>query len=263
MAFVPAKVATRLAASLKRFQPILEDLRKRDVNESDTVTLVTDILGDVFGYDKYGQITSEVAIRGTYCDLAIKLEGHVAMLIEVKAIGMELKESHTKQAVDYAANQGCEWVTLTNGVTWQVYQVAFAKPIEANLIIQLSLPELNHRKAEDIEQLALLCRESWPKSSLEDAAIQRMALSRFTIAAVILGEPVLQAVRREIRRISSDVKVELDDISKVLTQEVIKREVIDGDKAEAARKLVAKAARRALRTTDKAVAPTASQPDAS
>jgi hypothetical protein len=34
---VPAKVASRIAAGLKKFQPILEAAKSRDVNESDTV----------------------------------------------------------------------------------------------------------------------------------------------------------------------------------------------------------------------------------
>jgi len=47
------------------------------------VILATDILADVFGYDKYTEITSEYAIRSTYCDLAIKIEGSVAVIFAV------------------------------------------------------------------------------------------------------------------------------------------------------------------------------------
>jgi len=39
-------------------------------------------------------------IRGAFCDLAVKLDGALAFLIEVKAVGLELKEQHVKQAVD-------------------------------------------------------------------------------------------------------------------------------------------------------------------
>jgi hypothetical protein len=248
---VPAKVTARVSAGLKKFQPILEDAKKRDVNESDTVTIVTDMLSDLFGYDKYSDITSELAIRGTHCDLAVKLDGKLTVLIEVKAIGIELKDNHIKQAVDYACNQGCEWVALTNGQHWQVYQVSFGKPIDADIVLDLNLLTLNPRKDEEVEPLALLSREAWQKSSLEEFAIQKQALSRFTIAAVLLAEPVLQMIRREVRRISTDVKVDLDAIEKVLTQEVIKREVIDGDKAAAAKKLVSKAAKRTLRVAEK------------
>ena len=41
---IPQKVARRLSSALKQFQPILESAKSRDVNESDTVVIVTDIL---------------------------------------------------------------------------------------------------------------------------------------------------------------------------------------------------------------------------
>ena len=121
---IPQKVARRLSFGLKQFQPILESARSRDLNESDTVSIVTDILSEIFGYDKYNEVTSEYAIKGTYCDLAIKLNGKLHYLIEVKAIGSDLKENHVKQAVDYAANEGVDWVLLTNGINWRVSRVS-------------------------------------------------------------------------------------------------------------------------------------------
>lgn len=106
MPALPKRVADRLAAGVKKFQPVLALAKSKDVNESDTVVLLYDLLGDVFGYEKYFEITSEFAIRGTYCDLAIKLDGKIVVLLEAKAIGSELKDAHVKQAIDYAANQG-------------------------------------------------------------------------------------------------------------------------------------------------------------
>jgi hypothetical protein len=105
VASIPKKVAERLVSGIKRFQPILAAAKTRDVGEADTVTIVKDMLADVFGYDKYAEITSEFAIRGTYCDLATKIDGTLQTLIEVKAIDFDLKDQHVKQAVDYAANQ--------------------------------------------------------------------------------------------------------------------------------------------------------------
>lgn len=59
---VPKKVAERISASLKKFKPVLESAKARDVNESDTSMIVTDMLSDVFGFDKYNEITREYAI---------------------------------------------------------------------------------------------------------------------------------------------------------------------------------------------------------
>jgi len=110
MVSIPTKAADRIRDGLKRFQPIMAAAKARDVNESDTVVIVTDLLQYVFGYDKYSEITSEHMIRGTFCDLAVKIDGSLAFLLEVKAIGSDfLKDQHVKQAIDYAANQGVEW----------------------------------------------------------------------------------------------------------------------------------------------------------
>jgi len=256
MSVVPARVGARIAAGLKKFQPVLEDARKRDVNESDTVTIVTDLLSEVFGFDKYSEVTSEHVIRSTFCDLAIRIDGKLAVLIEVKAIGLDLKDNHIKQAVDYAANQGCEWVALTNGVLWNVYQVAFTKPIQSELVLQLDLCLLSLRRSQDLELLALLSREAWKRSRMDDYAVQRQALSRFTIAAVILSEPCVHLIRRQLRRITKDVRVDAAEIEKVLLQEVLKREATEGDKAAAATRLAARATKRLKKVQEEAAKPT-------
>ena len=255
MAHLTSKVASRIASGLKRFQPILDGARARDINESDTVVIVTDLLQYVFGYDKYSEITSEYSIRSTYCDLAVKVEGRLALLIEVKAIGLDLKDSHVKQAVDYAANQGCEWVVLTNGVLWKAYKIAFAKPIAHDLVLDLNFCALNPKKDDDLELLWLLSKEGLQKSGLADYHAQREALSRFTLAALLQSESVLGLLRRELRRVSPDARITTEEIQAVLAADVLKREVMEGEKAEAARKIVARAAARALRTKASQAAP--------
>ncbi len=97
------------------------------------------MLAEVFGYDKYSEITSEYAIKSTYCDLATKIDGAIQSIIEVKAIGLDLKDQHVKQAIDYADNQRVDWVALTNGVVWRVYKVLFAKPINFEMVISTIL----------------------------------------------------------------------------------------------------------------------------
>lgn len=248
MAKIPAKIADRIASGIKRFQPIMMAAKARDVGESDTVTIVVDMLAEIFGYDKYSEITSEHAIRGTFCDLATKIDGALSMLLEVKAIGLELKENHVKQAVDYAANQGVDWVVLTNAVSWRVYKVTFAKPIDQELVIDVDFCALSPKNPKDIESLFLFCKEGWIKSVLGEYHTQKQALSRFFLGSMILSEPVLQLLRRELRRLSPDVRVEVDEIRAVLTAEVLKRDVTEGEQADNARKKIARSSTKPLRT---------------
>lgn len=247
MASFPKKVGERLVAGLKRFQPIIASAKARDVNESDTVIIVTDMLAEVFGYDKYSEITSEHSIRGTYCDLAIKLDGVLRLLIEVKAVGLELKEQFIKQAIDYAANQGTDWVALTNGDIWRVYKVTFDKPIASELVMEFNLSQLNPKEESDLEGLFRVSKEGWQKSALGDFHEQRQALSRFFLGAVVLTDAVLDVVRRELRRMSPDVKIENEQIREVFLTDVLKRDVVEGEKAEQAKKKLAKAVGRVLR----------------
>ena len=251
MANVSSKVQDRLVAGIKRFQPILASAKSRDVNESDTVIIVTDMLSEIFGFQKYSEITSEYAIRGTFVDLAIKLDGSLQLLIEVKAIGLQLKDSYIKQAEDYGSNQGTEWVVLTNGAFWQVYKISFGKPISQELVLEIDFLNLNPKKLDDIESLFLLTREGIAKSMLGEYHAQRLALSRYFIGATVLSDPVLDVIRRELRRISPDVKIDNEQIQEVLIQEVFKREVVEGEKAEEAMRKIARAANRSLRKTVK------------
>lgn len=248
MASIPAKAVERLKEGLKRFQPILSAAKARDVNESDTVLIITDVLQYIFGYDKYSEITSEHMIRGTYCDLAVKIQGALAFLLEVKAIGCELKDQHVRQAIDYAANQGVEWVGLTNGITWRVYKVTFAKPIDFEVVVEFDLLSLNPRSADTIETLALLAKEGWQKAHIGEYLSYKQALSKYTLSAILLSKPVLAAVRRQLRLTTPGVKVELDEVREALETDVIKREVLEGDKAASARRQVNRAVNRGQRS---------------
>lgn len=249
MASIPKKVVERLVTGIKRYQPILAGAKARDVGETDTVTIVKDMLADVFGYDKYSELTSEFAIRGTYCDLAIKLDAQLATLVEVKAIGIELKESHVKQAVDYAANQGVEWVLLTNGIRWCVYHVVFTRPIQQELVVDIDFMLLNPKSDSDLELLYLWCKEGFQRSALGDFHTQKQALSRFFLGAMVLSDTVLEVVRRELRRVSPDVRIDIEQIRTVLVNEVVKREVMEGEKADEARKKISRSASKSLRAT--------------
>lgn len=243
MANIPKKVEERIKQSLKRFAPVLSAQRDRDVSEADTVTLVKDLLSDLFGFDKYAEVTSEYAIRGTYCDLAIRLEGKLRLLLEVKAIGHSLSEKHIKQAVDYAANQGLDWVVLTNSVDWRLFRVEFKKPIDAKQVAQFDLLTTDPKADVDLEKIYLLTREGFLKGAVKEFAERQNATSRFLIASILVNDQdVLGVIRRELRKVT-DMLVEPEVIAQVLRLEVIKREALEGQEALDAEKLVLRSER--------------------
>ena len=231
---LPVKVRDRITSGLKQFVPIIHQQKTRDVAEADTVTLVKDLLSTVMGYDKYAELTSEHAIRGTYCDLAVKLNDKLVQLIEVKSAGTPLDDRHVKQAIDYASNQGVEWVILTNASVWRLYQVIFAKPIDKRLLLEVDLTAIEPKKQDQLDDVFLLTREGFIKGAHIELRDRQDATSRYVLSALLTqNESVIGAIRRELRRIV-DVLVNDEHILKVLREEVIKRETLEGPSAEAA-----------------------------
>ena len=240
MAPIPIKVEPRLIAGIKKFQPILNHAKSKDINESDTVLIITDMLDEIFGFNKYTEITSEFAIKKTWCDLAIKIEDKMKFIIEVKAIGLPLKEDHVKQAVDYGSNQGVDWVILTNGVRWKVFKIIFSKPISHDLVYEFDFLALNPKKQTDLSLLYYVSKESLGKSLLEDYHTHTQSLNKFFIGQLILTESILDAIRKNIKKMSPGVKIELEDLKEVISADVLKREILEGDKAEESKKKIAK-----------------------
>ncbi|MFH1022390.1 MAG: type I restriction enzyme HsdR N-terminal domain-containing protein [Planctomycetota bacterium] len=246
------RVSDRLVRGITRFQQVLLVAKDRDINEADTVSIIKDMLADIFGYDKYLNVTSEFAIRGTFCDLAVKVENKVEFMIEVKAIGLELKEGHLRQAIEYGANNGVPWVILTNGMAWQVYKIRFEQPINYNPVCEFNFAELDAKNEEHQEKLFIICKEGLANDAREEFHKKIMTVNRFMLGAIILSDDVVGVIRRELRKLSGGVLVTHEEIAMVLESEVLKRDVLEGDEATKAqarvRKLYGKTSRRPRET---------------
>jgi hypothetical protein len=252
---IPKKVADRLTAGLKRYQPIVAKLRERDISEADTVTVIKDMLTDIFGYDKYAELTSEQQIRGTFCDLAIRVDGKIYYLAEVKSAGTSLNENHLRQAVNYGAHQGIEWIILTNAITWKLYRIKFGQPVDWEEVYCFDLPTISLRSQESLEKLFMLCRESISSDALSEYHRQMQILNRFMIAELLQSDNVVGALRRELRRLFDSVKVTDEELRSMLVSDVVKRDALDGDSPKEAKAMVKKAIAALVKKQAKAVAP--------
>jgi len=250
---ISEKVALRISNGLKKLKPIVDAKKKQDVNESDTVLLIIDILNEVLGFDKYTDISTEHEVHGTYCDLALKIGGKLSLLVEVKAIGIDLKENHVRQAVDYAAKQGLKWVLLSNAETWKIYRVILAESLQYKLAGEIHFLELNHKRREDLEKIYILTKEAISKCSLDQYYSQRQATGKYVLGNLICADSVVNFMKKELRQIFPDIKVNPEEIRSVLLNEVIKREILEGEDYEDAKKKIAKAYRKKEKNDNKQV----------
>lgn len=229
---IPKKVIERISQNIKAYQTVALSHKSRDVSEADTVTLVKDILSACFGYDKYMELTSEQQIRGTYCDLAVKIDGKIKYLIEVKAAGVSLNDSHLRQAIGYGANQGIEWVVLTNAVEWRLHRIKFGQPIDQEEVSSFNFTEVSPKKEEDLNKMFLLCREGITSDAMDAYHYQSQILNRYSIAQILLSDSVISTIRREIKKLYPEMKIDPENIADILNNEVLKREVIEGEKVK-------------------------------
>ena len=203
-----------IARPLKKFVPHLIRARDENLNEADTVDRIEEVLKGVLGYTTE-EITKESQIKGKFVDIAIKLNGVVRLLIEVKRAGVKLRDRHIEQAEGYAAKGNVRWVLLTNGVMWNLYHLTFEEGIESEhaFIVDLSSNSIE----EAAEDLGILHRKSIMKGEHEKFWQRRLALSPESIAKVLFAENVLRFIRKEIRK-REEILIDIEDIAKELFQ---------------------------------------------
>lgn len=244
MAEISVEVRDRLAAGIRKFQPVLERAREAGRNESDTVTIITDMLSEVFGYDKYENITSELAIKRQFCDLALMIDGQICLLIECKAVGIPLREDHIIQATNYAANAGIEWVALTNGIHWMLYRVVFGRPVEHIMAYDFNFCKMSPDSADDYALLFGLCREAFTPDGnelLEKMFTQRGTINRYIVAQVLLNDWMIDTIRRSVLRHFPSVQLSNNELRRMMHDEIFRQELVDSTAASEAAQIVAAA----------------------
>src|ERR687895_2907050 len=98
----------RMKTAIKKFSKPLTDLVARDANEGDTRLLVTDMLCEGFGFDKYSELTTEYRVKGEFADYGIRIDKDLIAFLEVKRVATKLAAKHLRQVETYAVNEGVE-----------------------------------------------------------------------------------------------------------------------------------------------------------
>ncbi len=193
--------------------------------------------------------------------MAVKTGNKIDYLIEVKAIGIDLKDNHLGQAINYAAKEGVKWAVLTNSIDWQVHRVIVKGQVDSDLAAQFNFLELSTRKQSDLELLFLLCKRAVGKNLIEDFYDKKQAISRYVIGAILGTEDIAKAVRRLIKQINRDVNVSTEEIHEAI-MESIKRDIWKSEEGRKERARISRALKRKTPARKKAVEDTAPNPAA-
>lgn len=214
----------RLKQAIRKYSRPLAEMAARDANEGDTRLLITDFLCDGLGYDKFTDLTTEYRVKGEFADFGIRIDGEMAAFIEVKRIGTKLGAKQLRQVQSYAANEGVEWMILTNGAEWQVYHLSDTVPLVTELLFAANLlsPDKSAGKAQD---LFYLTREAMKKNLMSDLWRAKRATSPKSLGEVLRSEAVIESIRKELRR-NTGHRVEPAEILQLLEDTVLRPECL-------------------------------------
>ncbi len=221
----------RVKTFLKKFSDVLKRAEDTGFNESDTRTLVLEVLTSALGYEKFFEITGEFEIKGRYADFAIKLDNKVKFFVEVKAIGSKLSEKDLFQIQSYSASHNLNWMVLTNGRIWKGYHLSKGNPPEVEEAFQVDLIEETPSNAT--EKMYLISKEAIWRDAISDYWQVAQASSPTSIAQCLLSDKVIDEIRREIYRTMKQ-KLEKDLIYEVLTTQIIKGNILSQLKLKSA-----------------------------
>ncbi|MCA9422689.1 hypothetical protein [Prosthecobacter sp.] len=78
-------------------------------------------------------------------------------------------------------------------------------------------------------------------TSLYEYHTQRQAVIRFLFGAMVVSDSVVDTMRLELKKVSPGVRFDNENIRQALITKVIKREVLEGDKATEAQRKIGRA----------------------
>lgn len=206
---------------LKQLEDKLKEYKKKylrkefaEVNEPATRIMINSLLTDILGYKELEEVKTEYRIRSEYADYVIQVKRKKRFVVEVKSIDIDLDEHHLRQSLSYAANEGIDWILLTNGREVRLYRVSFNKPIRTTLIYKLDLLTYEDFKKAP-EQLWYLTKSAVERGDLERFWKRADALRLEHIAKVLYCEDIVRRLRTELKH-ETDIYFQLDDVSDAL-----------------------------------------------
>ena len=189
--------------SLKTYKRKYIKKQFEDLDESATRIMINSFLTDVLGYKELDEIKTEYNIRGEYADYVVQLKRKKQFVVEVKSVQLDLNERHLRQSLSYAANEGIDWIILTNGRTFQFYRVMFEKPIRTELLVNIDFVNASPTDMKKFaEILVLFTKRGVEKDEHQLFWLRAVALSPENMSKILYSEDVVKLLKRELKKTS-------------------------------------------------------------
>ena len=210
---IPSKIKKAIGLELKRFFPVIKNLKSRGTgtSEDDSRIVLNDILNDVLGYDKYTELRTEQREKAGRLDYVLKLtEGPYASkkdkidcVVEAKAVHHDLAPKYVDQTLTYCLTTNTKYFILTNVRQWHLYEI---KPAQketrptAELIHEVDLTQLNNIETL-AEEFYILSRASYLAGNWKNVATLKQATNVNDIFTILLSQKAIKLVTKLLSEI--------------------------------------------------------------
>lgn len=238
MAYVyQEKALERIKKGLRRMSNIVERAARDDYKEADTRKIVSDMLCECLGWDKFENVTVEQMINSRYADYVVKTDDEEVFVVEVKQIGLKLKETHLNQARQYAVDEGIDWCILTNGDEWQAFRTELQGKIPVTRhVFTVRISDKDMKPAEKARLFYLFSEEANRKKEIEDYYQRRIALSGANLADQIFSDKVINQLRCSIKNATGQ-RLTNSEIAKALVRRLFREDVVNDDHMKAIKRM--------------------------
>ncbi len=195
---------TKVLQGLKAYKRRYIKKQFSGLDESATRIMINAFLTEVLGYEELTEIKTEYNIKGVYADYVIQLQRKKQFVVEVKSVELDLNERHLRQSIGYAANEGIDWIILTNGREFQFYRLLFEKPIRCELVASLVFTEATPKQLQGYADfLSAFTKRGVEKKEHELLWQRTTALAPVTIARLLYSEDAARLIKRELKHMTS------------------------------------------------------------
>ena len=210
-----------ISKKLKEYAKRYLSKKYETLDESATRLMINSFLTEVLGYAELDEIKTEYQIHNTYADYIIQLQRKKHIIVEVEAIQIDLSDKHIYQAVNYAANEGVDWVLLTNGRVFALYRVMFKKPITHKRIFSFDLKDKVQLKAAT-EYFAMMTKRSMLKNELDKFWLRFQALEPNNLCKYLYSVEVGKLLRRALKK-NAGLTFSEDDLFASIHQIIVEK----------------------------------------
>ncbi len=189
---------SKLQRAIDAYRAHFSHDRKKQVDKPGRLRSVDGFLADVLDYAPMTEIRTEQRHGDARADRVVQVKGVRQFLVMAIAMAAIDRDERVRGAVQCGAQEGVDWVLLTDGKEFELYRVRSIDPPEARLVFSIDLRNADH-DGTDPDVLQYLHRNAAAYKGLEILWKKTIAMDPQSISNLIASMPVINYLQRTLR----------------------------------------------------------------